>query len=159
MILDCFGLRGQLFDFFLFMAIGYLDCRFFLTTKVCNCTHGCRVYPWNNITSRDVGPSWDKCKFQHNYPFFKSPKITYSNTDTAYGARFPKSKHSAQRNKFTDKLPLRSLKVGKKNIFQITKYCNPLGLLENQTIFRPTQNPIVLNIENNGPVLPFPLVL
>jgi hypothetical protein len=57
MILDCFGLRGQLFDFFLFMARGYLDCRFFLTTKVCNCTHGCRVYPSNNITSRDVGPS------------------------------------------------------------------------------------------------------
>jgi hypothetical protein len=59
-------------------------------------------------------------------------------------------------NELTDKLPLRSLKVGKE---KISNHCNPLGVLKNQIFFRPTQNPIVLNIENNGPVLPFPLVL
>jgi len=34
----------------------------------------------------------------------------------------------------------------------------PLPLKKKHKIFRPTHNPILQNIENNGPFLPFPLV-
>ncbi len=115
-------------------------------------------YPWNYRTSRDVESklkNWDSASCTLITLFKKVQKYRHS-----LWSRLSQSEHSAQRNDFTDKLLLRSLKVGKKNdIFQITKYCNPLGLLKNQTIFRPTLNAIVLKIENNGPVLPFPFFL
>jgi hypothetical protein len=36
---------------------------------------------------------------------------------------------------------------------------DPIGLKKKEKIFRPTHNPILLNIENNYPFLPFSSVL
>ncbi len=54
------------------------------------------------------------------------------------------------------KIPLKETKILQYIIINLKFQHKPKYYLSNP---KPTENPILLNIENNGPFLPFPLVL